>query len=50
MILKINRFLRNIVLILGALCLIFKLVDKQTGQPKVKEETDFQIEEFDDIW
>lgn len=49
MILKLNRFLRKIVLVLGAICIIFKLMDKKTCQKKVQHEG-FQTQEFDDIW
>ena len=49
MILKINRFLRKIVLVIGALCIVLKLADSRTGQKKDQREG-FQTEEFDDIW
>lgn len=53
MILKLNRFLRKIVLVLGALCIIFKLLDRGTEKPKSKHKVKtegFQTHEFDDIW
>ena len=49
MLLKLNRFLRNIVLIVGAVCIIFKLADSRTSQKKEQKEG-FQTVEFDDIW
>ncbi len=49
MLLKLNRFLRKIVIILGALCVILKLADKQMSK-QLEEYEGFQTEEFDDIW
>ncbi len=49
MLLKLNRFLRKIVIILGALCVIFKLADKQMSK-QLEEYEGFQTVEFDDIW
>ncbi len=49
MLLKLNRILRKIVLIIGAVCVISKLFEKQANKPKQQREG-FQIEEFDDIW
>lgn len=53
MLIKLNRFLRKIVLVLGALCMIFKLLDRDTDKPKSKHKVKtegFQTHEFDDIW
>lgn len=53
MLLKLNRFLRKIVLVLGALCVIFKLLNKESEQSETKHRTKhegFQTHEFDDIW
>ena len=49
MLLKLNRFLRKIVLILGVLCVVFRLADKQMSK-QLEEYEEFQTEEFDDIW
>ena len=49
MLLKLNRILRNIVLIIGALCIVFKLAEKKTSQKNDQREG-FQTVEFDDIW
>jgi len=46
---KLNRFLRKVVLILGAVCIIFKLADKQMSK-QLEQYEGFQTEEFDDIW
>ena len=46
---KINRATRKIILIVGAIFLVFKLTeDKETD--KRSEREGFQTEEFDDIW
>ena len=46
---KINRATRKIILIVGAIFLVFKLTeDKETD--KRSEQEGFQTEEFDDIW
>ena len=49
MLIKLNRILRYIVLILGGLCVIFKLKEKKTTEKELFGEG-FQREEFDDIW
>lgn len=49
MLIKVNRFLRKIVLILGVLCVAFRLADKQMSK-QLEEYEGFQTEEFDDIW
>lgn len=49
MLLKLDSFLRKIVLIIGALCIIFKLTDNGTSHKQDKSE-EFQTVEFDDIW
>lgn len=49
MLLKLNRIMRKIILVLGAVCVIFKLFDNKASQPKSQREG-FQTEEFDDIW
>ena len=49
MLLKLNRILRNIVLIIGVLCVIFKLAGSK-GSKKNDQSEDFQTVEFDDIW
>ena len=49
MLLKINRVLRNIVLIVGALCVVFKLAECKVNK-KDNQREDFQTVEFDDIW
>ncbi len=49
MLVKLNRILRYIVLILGGLCVIFKLKEKKTTEKELFGEG-FQREEFDDIW
>lgn len=49
MLIKLNKFLRNVVLIIGAVCVVCRLAEKKIGQPK-KQAEGFQTEEFDDIW
>lgn len=49
MLLKLNRALRNVVLIIGAICLICKLADNKSAKMKEQNEG-FQTVEFDDIW
>ena len=49
MLLKLNRFLRYVVLIIGGLCAVFKLLDKGSVKP-IEEKDDYQPVEFDDIW
>lgn len=49
MLIKLNRILRYIVLILGGLCVIFKLKEKKATEKELFGEG-FQREEFDDIW
>lgn len=49
MLIKVNRFLRYIVLILGGLCIVFKLGEKKATEKETFGEG-FQREEFDDIW
>ncbi|MBQ3610643.1 MAG: hypothetical protein IJA01_00040 [Firmicutes bacterium] len=46
---KLNRFLRKVVLILGAVCIIFKLAYKQMSK-QLEQYEGFQTKEFDDIW
>jgi len=46
---KLNRILRNIVLIIGAVCIIFKLTDSKSNKKSDRGEG-FQTVEFDDIW
>lgn len=49
MLLKVNRLLRNALLIMGAVTLIFKVTEKKEREIETSEEG-FQIKEFDDIW
>ena len=49
MFLKLNRFLRKVVLVISALCIIFKIADNKSEKKKEHEEA-FQTVEFDDIW
>lgn len=49
MLIKLNRILRYIVLVLGGLCVIFKLREKKATERETFGEG-FQREEFDDIW
>lgn len=49
MLIKLNRFLRNILIIVGAVCVILKLADSKINQSVQKIEG-FQTKEFDDIW
>lgn len=49
MLLKINRVLRNVILIFGAVMAIFKITEKKEREVDTSEEG-FQIKEFDDIW
>lgn len=46
---KINRIMRNIILVAGAVLVIFKLFDSNRIEKKSEKEG-FQTEEFDDIW
>ncbi len=46
---KINRDLRKIFVLLGAVFALFKLIEKIEFAPKPEKEG-FQQEEFDDIW
>ena len=49
MLLKLNRFLRYVVLIIGGLCAVMKLLDK-TCDKAIESKDDYQPVEFDDIW
>ena len=49
MIQKLDKILRTIVLITGALCIVFKLADSKKSAKNDGHE-DFQTVEFDDIW
>ena len=49
MILKISKALRKLVLIIGAICIVFKLADRQMSK-QIEKYDGFQTEEFDDIW
>lgn len=49
MLLKLNRILRNIVLIIGSVCVILKLADNKASK-KNNQGEGFQTVEFDDIW
>lgn len=49
MLLKLNRALRKIVLMIGAICIIFKIADSRHSHKKEQREG-FQTVEFDDIW
>ncbi|MDO4544775.1 MAG: hypothetical protein Q4C25_01335 [Bacillota bacterium] len=49
MLAKINGTLRKIFLIVGAVCVIFKLTEKKKEERKSSKQG-FQTEEFDDIW
>ena len=49
MLLKLNRVLRNIVLVIGALCIVFKLAESKANK-KSDQSEEFQTVEFDDIW
>ena len=49
MLLKLNRFLRYVVLIIGGLCAVLKIFDKGAKKP-IEENDDYQPVEFDDIW
>ena len=48
-ILKINRMLRNVLLLSGAAALLFKATRKKEREINTSDEG-FQIREFDDIW
>jgi len=48
MLTKLNRFLRALIVITGALALVFKLTEKDRQHDTQHE--DFQSREFDDIW
>ena len=48
MLTKLNRFLRALIVITGALALIFKLTAKDRQYDA--QEEGFQTREFDDIW
>ena len=47
--LKIDAALRNVLLVIGAILVIFKITEKKEPETKTSEEG-FQIKEFDDIW
>ena len=49
MLLKLNRLLRYVVLILGGLCAVMRLLDK-TRDKTIENKDDYQPVEFDDIW
>lgn len=49
MLFKVNRVLRNIVLMIGAVLVVLKITEKRETEIKTSEEG-FQIREFDDIW
>lgn len=49
MLIKLNRILRYIVLVLGGLGVLYKLRDKKAVERETFGEG-FQREEFDDIW
>ena len=49
MLLKLNRFLRYVVLIVGGICAVQKFMDKKAATP-IEEKDDYQPVEFDDIW
>ncbi len=49
MLVKLNRFLRNVVLIIGGLYAILKIFNKGSAKP-IEEKDDYQPVEFDDIW
>ena len=49
MLLKLNRFLRYVVLVVGGLCAALKIMEKAATKP-IKEKKEFQTVEFDDIW
>lgn len=49
MLLKLNRIMRKIVLVLGAVAAVYKLFERRSSLPKEQHEG-FQTEEFDDIW
>ena len=49
MLLKLNKVLRKIVLVVSAICVVLKLIDKKSNQTTQQHEV-FQTEEFDDIW
>ncbi len=49
MLIKINRVMRKILLITGAVLLVFKVTEKKKTDRKSEEEG-FPTEEFDDIW
>lgn len=49
MLIKLNRILRNVVLVIGAICIVFKLVDKKVNE-KIDVNEEFPEVEFDDIW
>lgn len=46
---KINRIMRIVLLVTGAVFCIFKLTEK-TKIEKKSEKDGFQTKEFDDIW
>lgn len=49
LIVKIDSALRSIVLILGAIYIVFKLTEKKKASKKVSKHG-YQTEAFDDIW
>lgn len=49
MLTRINRMMRNILLIIGPILLVFKLMENKSGIDRWENE-DFQTKEFDDIW
>ena len=46
---ELNRQLRKLILVLGAVFALFKLIEK-IELPQEPEEEGFQTHEFDDIW
>ena len=49
MLLKVNNMLRSMLLLIGAVALVFKLTEKREREMDTSDEG-FQIREFDDIW
>lgn len=47
--LKINRALRNLILIVGTVMAVIKITETKERESNTSDEG-FQIKEFDDIW
>lgn len=49
LLLKVNRIMRNIVLVIGAVMVVCKVTERKEREINTSDEG-FQIKEFDDIW